>query len=74
LKKFKSEKIITKVPFLSDFSKRKYEDFTRQKSMDDVYNSFNEMNISIDSASKELNDIWTKKISPRVAKETDERL
>lgn len=42
--------------------------------MEDVNNSFREMDRSIDSASKELNNIWTKKQPVLLPKEMDEKL
>jgi len=73
LKKVKSEPTISKIPFLSQHSIRKYEKSTRKKSMEDVNNSLNELDTSVRSASQELNDIWSLNRPVRVPVEIDER-
>lgn len=42
--------------------------------MEDVNNSLHEMDVSIDSASKEMHNIWTKKQPVILPKEMDEKL
>lgn len=74
IKKVKSEPTLSKVPFINTYSLNKYEKRVRKKSMEDVNNSINEMNVSIESAGNELNQIWTQKKPVKVPKEIDERL
>jgi len=73
LKKVKSEPTISKIPFLNPHSIRKYEKSTRKKSMEDVNNSLHELDVSVRSASQELNDIWSLNRPVRVPVEIDER-